>query len=177
VAALTFLLEGTQPAAAAETAGFSEYEIKAAWLFNFARFVEWPTNTFANASTPLVVGVVGRDPFGWELEKTFAGRTIRGRPVVLKRNLSESEVASCHLIYVGAAERRRSRDLLEKVWGTPVLTVGETDDFLDQGGIINFVIKEKAVRFEINVRSAQSAGLKLDANLLKVAVSVRGRYE
>ena len=161
----------------APNTGFSEQEIKAAWLFNFARFVEWPTNSFATQTAPIVVGVVGKDPFGKELEKALVGRTIRGRPVLLKRGLAESDLANCHLLFISPSERRRLRDLPEKLRGAPVLTVGETDEFLDQGGIINFVIKENAVRFEINVRPAQRAGLKLDANLLKVAVSVRGRYE
>jgi len=159
---------------------FSEFEVKAAWLFNFARFVDWPTNTFTNPATPLVVGVVGvggKDPFGRELEKAFTDRTIRGRPVILKRGPLESELTGCHLLYVAPSERRRFRELFEKLRGAPVLTVGESDEFLEQGGIINFVRKDNAVRFDIDVRSAQRAGLKLDANLLKVALTVRGRYE
>jgi len=172
------LLAGVlRPGAGAEATGFSEFEIKAAWLFNFARFVEWPTNSFTNHSSPLIVGVVGKDPFGKELDKAFVGRTVRSRPFLLRRNVSEADLATCHLVYVCSSERRKLRELLEKARGAAVLTVGEGEEFLDQGGIISFVIKDNAVRFGINVRPAQQAGLKLDANLLKVAVSVRGRYE
>lgn len=161
----------------AQNTAFSEYDVKAACLLNFARFVEWPTNGWTNPRTPLVVGVAGRDPFGKGLEKAFVGKTIRGRPVVLKRGVSDAEARRCHLLFMGRSERRRLRDRLEPFRALPILTVSETDEFLDQGGVINFGLKENAVLFEINVRAAQRAGLRLDANLLKVAVSVRGRYE
>lgn len=161
----------------AEEAPFSEYQVKSAWLLNFARFVDWPPSGFLNAKAPFVVGVVGRGPLGKELEQAFAGKVVKGRAFEVRRLTSDSDLRGCHILFFISSEKRRLRDYLEQLSGLPVLTVGESDEFLDQGGIINFLLKDKSVRFEINLKAAQAAGLKLDANLLKVAVAVRGKYE
>ena len=155
----------------------SEYQVKAVWLLNFARFVEWPAAAFTNAHSPLVVGVVGRDPFGRELEKALEGKTVKGRCFQIKHVSTDAELRACHILFVAGSERRRARDLSERLKGGSILTVGESDEFLDQGGIINFLLKDNSVRFEINLKAAQPAELKLDANLLKVAVAVRGKYD
>ena len=162
---------------AAEEAPLTEYQVKAALLLNFVRYSDWPATAFANPGSPYVVGVAGRDPFGKDLEKAFERKTVKGRPVVLKRVSGEQEMRACHLLFVSSSERRRSRELLDRLAGAPVLTVGDFPDFLDYGGMINFLIKDGSVRFEINLGPARRARLKLDANLLKVAVSVRGKYE
>lgn len=178
LAMITAILIGAVPAdSRGQETGFSEYEIKAAWLLNFARFVNWPTNAFGSPNSPIVMGVAGRDPFGRLLEKVFAGKTVKGRPLVIRHPASDQELQQCHILFISNSERRRLREMLEKLATQPVLTVGETDDFLDQGGILNFVLKEQSIRFEINVQAAKAAGLKLEANLLKIATSVRGKYE
>ena len=178
VALVTLMLVGAGPLCSrAQEASFSEYEVKAAWLLNFARFVNWPTNAFTSSASPIVVGVAGKDPFGRSLEEAFNGKTVKGRPLVVKRPATDLELRQCHILFVSVSERRRFRDISEKLRTQAVLTVGEADDFLDAGGIVNFVLKEKSIRFEINVQAAQTAGLKMEANLLKVAVSVRGKYE
>jgi hypothetical protein len=161
----------------AEEAPLSEYQVKAAWLLNFVRYSDWPASAFVDARSPYVVGVAGRDPFGKDLEKAFEGKMVKGRTFLLKRVSNEQEMRACHLLFVSSSERRRSRDLLERIVGAPVLTVGESPEFLDQGGIINFLLKDGSVRFEINLEPARIARLKLDANLLTVAVSVRGKHE
>jgi len=161
----------------AEDASFSEYEIKSAWLLNFARFVDWPTTAFESPQSPIVIGIAGKDPFGRLLEKAFSGKTVKGRSLLVKRMAVDQKLSRCHILFVSVSERRRFRDIFEKLRASAVLTVGEADGFLDEGGIVNFVLKEKSVRFEINVQAAQAASLKMEANLLKVAVSVRGRYE
>jgi hypothetical protein len=164
-------------AATAEDAPLSEYQVKSALLLNFVRYSDWPATAFANPSSPYIVGVTGRDPFGKDLEKVFERKTVKGRSFVLRRVSGEQEMRACHLLFVSSSERRRARDLLQKLSGAPVLTVGDFPDFLDHGGIINFVITDGSVRFEINLEPARGAQLKLDANLLKVAASVRGKYE
>jgi len=161
----------------AEEAPLSEYQVKSALLLNFARYSDWPAAAFANPGSPYVVGIAGRDPFGKDLEKTFERKTVKGRPFVLKRVSGEKEMRACHVLFVSSSERRRSRELLEKISGAPVLTVGDFPDFLDHGGVINFLTKDGSVRFEINLEPARGVRLKLDANLLKVAASVRGKYE
>jgi hypothetical protein len=162
------------PVRSAEETPRSEYQVKAALLFNFVRYTEWPAAAFADPRAPYVIGVAGRDPFGKDLEKVFEGKTVKGRPFVVRRVSTEEEMRGCHLLFISASERRRMSELLEKVKGAPVLTVGETPDFLDQGGSINLIIKDESVRFEINLEPARAARLKLDANLLKVGVSVKG---
>jgi len=161
----------------AEEVSLSEYEVKAALLFKFVRYSDWPATAFQGANSPYVIGVAGRDPFSKELEKVFEGKTVKGRSFLIRRVGNEQEMRGCHLLFVSSSERRRLRDLLLKIDGAPVLTVGESPDFLEQGGAINFLIKDESVRFDINLEPARSARLKLDANLLKVAASVRGKHE
>ena len=161
----------------AEETPLSEYQVKAALLLNFVRYSDWPASAFVDARSPYVVAVVGRDPFGKDLEKAFEGKTVKGRTFLLKRVSNEQEMRACHLLFVSSSERRRSRDLLEKIVGAPVLTVGESPEFLDQGGVINLFLRDGSVRFDINLEPARIAQLKLDANLLTVAVSVRGKHE
>ncbi|MEY2409379.1 MAG: hypothetical protein QOF48_2049 [Verrucomicrobiota bacterium] len=155
----------------------SEYEIKAALLLNFARFTEWPGTSFASPKAPLVVGVVGRDPFGTLLEKTFSAQTMNGRSIVVKRLTADQDLKQCHLLFVPASEKRRQRELLEKIRGLPILTVGERDDFLDHGGEVQFLFADESIRFSINLNPAKAAKLRINASVLRLAISVRGRYE
>lgn len=161
----------------AQEAEISEYQVKAAWMLNFARFVEWPAAAFRDTQAPIVVGILGRDPFGKDLEQAFARKVVKGRSFVIRRLTGEADLAGCHVLFIADAERKRTREVLEKVTKLPVLTVGESTEFLEHGGVINFLLKDKSIRFEINLKAAQAAGLKLDANLLKVAVAVRGKYD
>ena len=151
--------------------------MKAELLANFAAFVNWPAGTFPATNSPVIIGVMGKDPFDQFLEKAVAARARHGRPIKLRRISSESEARECHILFVASSEKRRIRDLWPRLKGVPVLTVGESEEFLEQGGIINFLLKGQLVRFEISVKSAQAAGLRLDAKLLSVADSVRGKYE
>src|ERR1043166_1966592 len=120
----------------AEEAPVSEYRVKAVWLLNFARFVEWPASAFPAAHSPFVVGLLGKDPFGKELEKALEGKMVKGRSFRIKRVSSDPEMRGCHILFVSGTERRRSRDFSEKLRGAAVLSVGEWDEFLDQGGVI-----------------------------------------
>ncbi len=156
---------------------YQEYQVKAVWMLNAARYTEWPSTAFPAHDSPCVVGVFGKDPFGKDLDAAFAGKTLQGRRFELKRVSSEDDARGCHILFVPAAERRKWRDLNEKLGKASVLVVGESADFLDQGGIINFVIKADSIQFEIDLRNAQKAGLKIDANLLKIAARVKGKYE
>jgi|SRR5882672_1310372 len=174
-ASLIILLLCCPRARPAEEVQLSEYQVKAAWLLNFVRYTDWPATAFSDARSPYVVAVTGKDPFGKDLEKAFEGKTNQGRAFVLKRVSSEQEMRACHLLFMSSSERRRSRELLEKIVGAPVLTVGESPEFLDQGGVINLRLKDGSVRFDINLEPARIARLKLDANLLAVALSVRGK--
>ena len=164
-------------ASAAEEAPLSEHQVKAAQMLNFFKYSHWPASAFAKTNSPYVVGVVGRDPFGKDLDRMFELKVVTGRPFVIKRTTDEQELRNCHLVFVSSSERRRLKDLLEKLKGAAVLTVGESPEFLDQSGVINFLLMDSSVRFEINLAAAQAAKVKLDANLLRLAVTVRGKYD
>ena len=164
----------TQPAEAPE---YPEYDIKADLLRKLACFTDWPSNAFASTNAPLVVGVVGRDPFGPALDETFSGKTVNGRSIVVKRLNAGQDLKQCHLLFVPASEKRRERDLLDKLKGAPVLTVGESDDFLDHGGAVQLLIRDKSVRFSVNLHPAKATGPRISAKVIQLAVSVRGRYE
>lgn len=150
-----------------------EYKLKAAYLFNFARFAKWPTNAFAAADSPLVIGVLGENPFDGELEKIVAGRSVGGRTVVVKQVANVEDAKTCHVVFIPASEQANLQRHLETLRTAPVLTIGEGPELLDVGGIIRFMIEEKKIRFEINKVQADAAGLQLDSQLLNLAKTVR----
>lgn len=155
--------------AASSVDGLSEYEVKAAFLFNFTRFVEWPASAFATDKAPIVIGLFHSDPFGAALRRVVEGQTVRGRAVEIRVVKSYDEVRSCHLVFVSAAEERRIPDLLRSGAAGRVLVVGESSGFAQAGGVMNFVMDGSRVRFEVNLRAAERAGLKLSSRLLSMA--------
>ncbi len=161
------------PAAAAETETETEtsreYLIKAAFLYNFAKFTEWPAGSFLDSDAPLDVCVFGEDPFGGALE-SIAGKTIRGRRVAVHRVASIEAGAACHLLFISASEATRLAGILEALRGRPVLTIAEMPGFARSGGIINLKTNpDDRIRFEINASIAKRAGLRLSSKLLNLA--------
>ena len=144
-----------------------EYRIKAAFLYNFAKFTVWPAAAFADAKAPLRLCVLGEDPFHGALA-VLEGRTARNRPIVAGRLSSRDPLGQCHLLFVSASEHGRLGTILESLRGMPVLVVGDTPHFARSGGTIRLEIVGNKVRFEINVRAAQHAKLKIDSRLLKL---------
>lgn len=156
---------------------YHEYQVKAVWMLNFTRFVEWPSDAFATKDSPCVIGILGKSPFGSELEAAFAGKTTKGRPIQMTGVLRETEAARCHVLFVPAGERRTWNEVRTKLTRAPLLVISEAEDSLDQGSIINFIMRDGSVAFEINLKNAQNSRLKFDANLLKIAAKVKGKYE
>jgi hypothetical protein len=154
-----------------------EYQIKAAFLYNFAKFVEWPASALANGNSPMVICVLGKNPFGDELEKLVKGKSVNGHPLIVKRSPKLEEVQRCHLIFAGAGEEERLPEWFAALRDSSVLTVGESQQFGELGGMINFVLEGDKVRFEIDVETAGRAGLKINAQLQKLARAVRGTRE
>jgi hypothetical protein len=150
-----------------------EYEVKAAFLYNFAKFVEWPTAAFSDPDEALEFCILGDDPFGASIDRIVKGRAANGRAIAIRRNVRADASESCHLIFLGAMDDSEVARVVQDVGGAPVLTVGESPSFLDEGGIIGLVIDDGKVRFEINARGAEHAGLKVSSQLLKLARSVR----
>jgi hypothetical protein len=147
----------------------TEYQLKAAFLLNFAKFVEWPPAAFAGATSPMVLGILGENPFGDILERTIRDKTINSRPLVVKEFHSSAEATNCHILFIGASEKARLPELLAGLRRASVLTVGETDRFTETGGMINFVRQGNKIRFQINEVAAKSVGLKISSKLLSLA--------
>ena len=153
----------------------TEYQVKAAFLLNFAKFVEWPSTTFADDKEPLCFGVLGANPFGTDLEQFLRDKTIGGRPLSVRECRTVEDGKKCQILFVSAAEAKRLPDILKALQGANVLTVGENDGFIESGGIINFISEANKIRFQINEAVAKAAGLKISSKLLSLASSRRAR--
>jgi hypothetical protein len=145
-----------------------EYELKAAFLYNFVKFVEWPPDAFAGPRSPLTICVYGDDPFGSSLDAAVGGESLGERSLLVQRPAFD-ELRDCRVLFVSRSERQRMPEVLSEVEGAPVLTVGDTDGFLRAGGIINFVLEENKVRFLINLEAAERNQLKISSKLLRLA--------
>jgi len=148
----------------------SEYQLKAAYVFNFAKFVEWPPEAFAETNSPIVIGILGENPFGTDLERTIGNRTISNRSLAIREIRSLAEATNCHLLFISRSERKRLPKTIQGLRGASILTVGETERFTEAGGMIEFVPQGNKIRFLINNDAARSAGLKISSKLLSLAL-------
>lgn len=146
-----------------------EYDLKAAFLFNFGQFVEWPPEAFPESSSPFVMCILGDDPFGKSLDEIVAQEAIRNRRIVVRRHRDVQEISTCHILYVSASETPRLNHILATLGGRHILTVGETDLFTTHNGIIQFLIVENRLRLRINVEAARMAKLSISSQLLRQA--------
>ena len=166
------VLSGGAATAYAQSPSQREYEIQAAFVYNFAKFVDWPPDRFTDESASLMLCVIGEDTFGTTLEDTVAGKTVKGRQIGIRRIDNVDDVESCHLLFVGLSESERLRQIVTRSQKANVLTVGNMAEFIESGGIINLIKKANKIRFEINLVAAERARLKLDLKLLTLASSV-----
>ena len=166
------LLGGQVVAATAETVS-REYQVKAAFLYNFTKFIEWPAQHFANEDRPVVIAVLGRNPFGEELEQITKGRRVNGREITIAFIDTPAAAAAADLVFVCAGEESRFEAMNTALRQAQVLTIGESPRFAEAGGIITFLREADKVRFAINLDSAGRAGLKISAQLLKLATEVQ----
>lgn len=147
----------------------SEYEVKAAFLFNFTKFVEWPENAFLDPHAPIVIGVIGEDPFGESLVRIVAGQKAQSRSIEIVKYRHGDDLRHCHVLFVSASERQRSAQILAGLQESSVLTVSDIDGFAEAGGAIQFVIQENRVRFVVNLDVATQNKLRVSAKLLALA--------
>jgi hypothetical protein len=164
---------GNSPSRGADADVPKEYQIKAAFLYNFTKFVEWPAQHFTTDSHPIVIGVLGRNPFGEELEKIIKGRRGNGREIAIAFVETSADAVSADLVFVCVGEESRFEAMNAALCQAQVLTVGESPRFAQAGGIITFLREADKVRFAINLESAGRAGLKVSAQLLKLATEVQ----
>jgi hypothetical protein len=152
----------------------TEYQVKAAYLFNFLKFVEWPGDPLVDTHARWVIGIVGANPFGDELTQIVSGKTVQGHELLVRRFQSGEDLHTCHVLFISASEKKRLPSMLAALSGSSVLTVGDMDDFIESGGMIQFVMEEKRVRFAIDVGASSQAGLKVSSKLLSLARTVTG---
>jgi hypothetical protein len=150
----------------------SYYQVKAAFLVNFARFVEWPSQSFGGPSDPLVFGVYGNGLFSAALDQAVSGKTIDGRRAVTRRISELGALRSCHVVFLPASEINHLREVSNSLGDLSVLLVGETEGFAESGGVINFILDNERVRFEISPPAAARVHLKISSKLLQLAVVV-----
>jgi YfiR/HmsC-like len=146
-----------------------EYRVKAAFLFNFAKFVEWPPETFASADEPIGICVLGQNPFGSVLEETVRGKVVANRTLVIRQISNTQQGSKCHIVFVSASEGKRSLVFLEELKSKRVLTISETDGVNWDGGVIGLSLKDGRVRIEIDLAAAERAGLRISSKLLSLA--------
>lgn len=155
--------------------GPSEYQIKAAFLFHFAQFVDWPVDAFKHADSPLIYCTLGEDPFHGVLDASLNGKTVGARALQVRHLRKVAEAQGCHVLFIGMEQRKGIGAALASLDRSPTLTVGEAESFAAEGGMIGFCLEENKVRFEINVGAAERANLKISARLLALAKTVFGR--
>ena len=163
-------LLGGRPALAAPTA----QQVEAVFLFYFSQFVDWPAGAFSDQRAPIVIGVLGSDPFDGALDQAVAGERVNGRSIVVRRLTNIADAAGCHILYISASESAQLPQILSTLKGRDVLTVSDLGNFVQSGGMIRFELVDQRVRLLINAQAAQAAGLKLSSKLLRAAAPAPG---
>jgi hypothetical protein len=156
----------------AESAMQREYEIKAAYLYNFINYIEWPENALPSTGGTITIGIVGENPFAGALQ-SLAGKQVKGRSLAVKQITDPKDIDQCQIVFISSSEKDRVAQLLDQLKDSRILTVSEIDGFAQRGGIINFISERNKVRFEINPDAARRLGLTISSELLKLAKVVK----
>lgn len=156
---------------------FTESHLKALFLVKFARYVDWPANAYSGTNSPITIGVMGRDDFGEDLPQAISGQTVKGRGFVIKHLAADDELSGCQILFISDSESSHIEKILARVSSLPILTVGEDKTFAQNNGIIDFLHKGDNIRLEINLTTANQAGLKISSRLLSVADVVKGKTD
>ena len=167
------LMLGVPPHISAQSEETAEYPVKLAFLYQFAQFVQWPPQAFENPTAPLVVCVVGEDPFDPNLEQELLNHTVDKHPIAFMSVKRGANLKSCHMVFVPAPQSKQAASIIEGLRGSPVLTIGETKGFALRGGIINFTIEQGKLHFEINLDAAQQTPLTISSKVLALAKIIR----
>jgi hypothetical protein len=166
LAGLALVAVGTTTLCAGQA---SELEVKAAFLLNFLKFVEWPADRLPEATAPYVIAVIGEDSFATTLRTVTADRTIGARKIAIRIAPHASELANAHLVFISGSERRQLAAILRELEGRGVLTVGDTPGYAESGVVLNLVVQGQRVRFEANTAAAARSRLRLSSHLLRIA--------
>lgn len=169
--AASLLLSGLILSGSAWASEFDEYAVKAAYLYNFAKFVEWPPETFADADAPLRICIAGDNPFGDALA-SLTDKRVGSHPVEVRALPATANLNPCHIVFISRSEQGRFKALLTKLHRLPIVTVSDINGFAQAGGMIGLVEADQRIRFDINLAATRQANLKLSSQLLKLATIV-----
>lgn len=154
------------------SAASSEYLIKAGFIYNFAQLVQWPSAAFSQTDSPIVIGILGNDPFGTSIDRVVENKKLDGRSLVIKRlrwSKDLKDLTECNILFISSSEKEHIADVVNIVKWLPILTIGETPGFAARGGIINLTLEDNKVRFEVNIGAAKQANLNISSRLLALA--------
>jgi hypothetical protein len=152
----------------AETKSSDEYAVKAAFLYNFAKFIEWPAGSFSSEQSPLVICIAGQDPFNSRLD-AFSSKTVSGRKITVRRLSQMEDHDACHILFISRSEKGQIQTIINSIKNRNILTVSDMTSFSRAGGIISLYMEEDRMRFEINLSAAERTGLRISSNLLALA--------
>jgi len=152
----------------AQRPGSREYQLKAIFLYNFSQFVEWPPGSFSSEQAPMVIGIVGADPFGSYLEEAISGEKMHGHPLVIERYSTVDEIGSCQILFVNLPESKKREQVITSLKGRNILTVSDASDFLQQGGMIRFFTRQGKLKLQVNLEATKPANLVISSKLLRL---------
>jgi hypothetical protein len=146
-----------------------EQQVKAVFLFNFAQFVEWPATAFLQPDSPIVIGILGKDPFGTFLEETIHNERVNGRPLIIERYSTVKEVKNCHILFIHASATSKIDATLKALKGRQILTVSDINNFANHGGMVRFIKESNKVKLRINVNAAKAEGITISSKILRLS--------
>jgi hypothetical protein len=155
----------------------TEYEVKAAYIFNFAKFVDWPSNVFPARNSPIIIGIIGDDEFGTLLGNIVKGKTIQERTIVVRPLKWSADFNSCHIVFIGASEQKQLKQIADNLHDRPVLTITEAEEDLQAKGIMNLIVEGGKVQFKIDIAGAEKAHLQISSKLLRLARGYTGKNQ
>jgi hypothetical protein len=155
----------------------TEYEVKAAYVFNFAKFVDWPSTAFSAKNSPIIIGIIGDDEFGTLLGNIVRGKTIQEHTIAVRPLKWPSDLSSCHIIFISASEQKQMKQITDSLHDRPVLTITEAEEDLQTKGIMNLIVEGGRVQFEIDIAGAEKAHLQISSKLLRLARGYTGKNQ
>lgn len=153
----------------AQSSTIAEYRVKAVFLFNFTRFIEWPSTAFESPTSPFVIGIIGNDPFGESIDETVTGEKIESHPIIVQRFKDVKEINGCHILFINYNDADEVKEVLSQAQSKPVLTVNEMPGFARWGGMVRFFSEDNKIRLQINASAVKSVQLNISSKLLSVA--------
>lgn len=145
-----------------------EYQLKAVFLYNFTQFVEWPAHSFSSAQEPMIIGILGKDPFGSSLEEAIAGETVNGHPLAVRRFNSPEEIGTCHILFVNISDAKKLAKIIAGLQKKNILTVSDAPDFLKQGGMVKFLNRNNKIKLQVNLEATKAVNLIISSKLLRL---------